>query len=120
MHVSAIDPVLAAPARLAILATLADGRPWLFSQLREETGLADGNLHVQTRRLAEGAYVTVSKARRGGRPVTCYELTEAGRQALGELTRRLEAALAGPTTDWDRQAKLPARLKAASDDSRFW
>ena len=120
MHVSTIDPQLAAPARLAILATLADGRPWPFSELGDETGIADGNLHVQTRKLAEGGYLAASKARRGGRLVTCYELTESGRRALAAHLRRLADAMAGPGADWDRPVKRPSRPRIARDDSRFW
>lgn len=120
MHVSAIDPTLVAPARLAILATLADGRPWPFSELGDETGVADGNLHVQTRKLVAEGYVTASKERRGGRSVTCYELTGPGRQALAGLVRRLDGALNGPASDWDRPSRVQGRPAAARDDSRFW
>ncbi len=88
-----LDPVLAAPARVAILATLADGNWWLFSDMRAETRLADGNLHVQTRKLMEAGYIRGEKVTVGGRRVTRFRLAETGRQALTDHVRRLERAL---------------------------
>ena len=52
MKVLDIDEMLGVPARLAIIATAAGGERWTFTALGRETGLADGNLHVQTRKLS--------------------------------------------------------------------
>ncbi len=51
------DKHFTSPARLAIIASLASGEPRSFTELKEETGLADGNLHVQTRKLQEIGYI---------------------------------------------------------------
>jgi DNA-binding transcriptional ArsR family regulator len=91
-----VDDHLGIPARLAIVATLAQGQRLTFTGLREQTGLADGNLHVQTRRLLTAGYLVGERVRQGGRSVTRFELTERGRLAFVELIRRLREAAEGP------------------------
>ena len=95
MNARTLDPLLGTPARLAIVATLADGRDWTFSELKAATGLADGNLHVQTSRLAEAGYLRVIKQRRAKRPVTSFRLEEPGLDALRRHADRLQRALSG-------------------------
>ncbi|MBK8165027.1 MAG: transcriptional regulator [bacterium] len=96
MKTSDVDDHLAIPARLAIVASLALGQRLTFTGLREQTGLADGNLHVQTRRLLGAGYLLGERVRVGGRSVTRFELTERGRLAFLELIRRLREAAEGP------------------------
>ena len=45
--------MISAPCRLGILATLVPGVPVSFTDMKAETSLSDGNLHVQTRKLAD-------------------------------------------------------------------
>ena len=73
-----IDEMLGIPARMAIVATLATGRRLTFSELKAATGLADGNLHVQTGKLREAGYLLAVKEHGDTRPVTVFELTERG------------------------------------------
>ena len=61
------NPHLTSPARLAILACLVPGEPWSFTELKRQTGIADGNLHVQTRKLEEVGYIEITKGMRGKR-----------------------------------------------------
>jgi hypothetical protein len=96
MKASDVDDHLDIPARLAIVATLAQGQRLTFTGLRELTGLADGNLHVQTRRLLTAGYLMGERVQQGGRSVTRFELTERGRLAFLELIRRLREAAEGP------------------------
>ena len=96
MKASEVDDHLGIPARLAIVATLAQGQRLTFTGLREQTGLADGNLHVQTRKLEAAGYLTGERVQLGGRSVTRFELTERGRLAFVELIRRLREAAEGP------------------------
>jgi len=119
MKYDEIDPQMATPARVAILATLADGKSWLFADLRRETNLADGNLHVQTRRLKDAGYVAAEKVVRGGRRVTCFVLTDLGREALAGYVRKWGRVLrdAETTSDGGESAR-PARRR--NDDSRVW
>ena len=95
MKTSALDPLLGTPARLAVMATLADGHDWTFTELREATGLADGNLHVQTAKLAEGGYLRIRKIKRGSRTATCFRAEDEGIEALRRHVEKLQRAVAG-------------------------
>ncbi|MBK7188681.1 MAG: hypothetical protein IPH86_08430 [bacterium] len=66
MKASDVDDHLGIPARLAIVATLALGQRLTFTGLREQTGLADGNLHVQTRRLSWARATVGERVQQGG------------------------------------------------------
>ena len=112
MNARTLDPLLGTPARLAIVATLADGRDRTFTELKSATGLADGNLHVQTRRLTEAGYLRRRREQREGRQVTCYRLEEDGLAALRKLADRLQAALTGV-----RPVRTGPRER---DDSQVW
>jgi len=128
MKYSDVDEMIGTPARLAILATAArppsteeDGKSWSFMALRRETGLTDGNLHVQTGKLVDAGYLARDHSRRGGRTVTCFELTEAGRSALQTLIARLRAAVEGPARPRvEERAPKPPRRGEPIDDSRVW
>jgi DNA-binding transcriptional ArsR family regulator len=119
MRVSDVDDLLGTPARLAIMATLAAGRGWSFTELRDETGLADGNLHVQTGKLVKAGYVTKTKTTDGGRSVTVFEATAAGcgafRGFVGQL-RKVEVV--DSTTR--RSTTSRRRGDFETDDSRVW
>ncbi|HOX26149.1 MAG TPA: transcriptional regulator [Candidatus Krumholzibacteria bacterium] len=118
MKVTDLDETLAAPARLAIVATLARGHRLTFTVLREETGLADGNLHVQTRKLIEVGYLARERVQQGGRPVTRFELTERGRLGFLEYVRRLREAAEGPFAAARAAGESEGRRSA--DPSRVW
>ncbi len=87
------DTHLTSPARLAIIASLVSGEPRSFTELKEETGLADGNLHVQTRKLEEVGYIESNKGRRGGRSYTRFRITEEGLANLKLHIRKLQSIL---------------------------
>jgi len=96
MKVADLDDALGIPARLAIVATLAQGERLTFTALGEQTGIADGNLHVQTRKLKDVGYLTAERLKSGSRAVTRFELTERGRLSFLEHVRRLREAAEGP------------------------
>lgn len=120
-----LDEMLGAPARLAIMATVASlpvSRGvcrWTFTSLGQETGLADGNLHVQTRKLVGAGYLHSHRVKHGNRQVTCFGLTEVGRQALKTLINRLREALQSGPGFSDLNETKPQLLRGA-DDSRVW
>ncbi len=87
------DATLASPARLAIVAALIQGQPKSFMELRSETGLADGNLHVQTRHLSEAGFVGIRKTQQGRRTITTFQLTEEGLARFRRFVRQLQAVL---------------------------
>ena len=120
-----LDDLLGTPARLALVATLAtlpparEGRRWTFTALRRETGLADGNLHVQTGKLVAAGYVHRHRIRQGNRDVTCFDLTERGRRALRVFIGQLRDALEGGSgfSDLSADAPAPPRTK---NDAQVW
>ncbi len=109
------DEMISSPARLAILATLVPGDAVRFTALKEATGLADGNLHVQTNKLADAGYVEIRKARRGSRRVTEFQLTELGLERFRVHVRRLQEVL-----DTEVGIFRPTPAAARRDDSEVW
>jgi predicted ArsR family transcriptional regulator len=112
------DPTLVFSSRLAIVACLANGDPMSFTELSKATGLADGNLHVQTRKLEEGGYISISAARTGGRGRgrTVFRITETGERRLRHLIAALEQSLERrPLGGRPGSARPPGK-----DDERVW
>jgi DNA-binding MarR family transcriptional regulator len=86
-----LDPVLHEPGRLAIVSALAATPTLTFTELRETTGLTDGNLSVHLQKLQKREYVAIDKQFVGRRPQTSCRLTEAGRKAFKTYLDHLEA-----------------------------
>ena len=61
MRASDLDDTLSSPARIAIMAALVPGQALSFTVLKRATGLADGNLHVQARKLAAAECLIIRK-----------------------------------------------------------
>lgn len=93
MKVTDLDEIFSTPARLAIVASLARGQQLTFTTLGKRTGIADGNLHVQTGKLVAAGYLQRETVRSGGRTATRFELTERGRLSLMEYVRCLHEAV---------------------------
>lgn len=127
------DEMISAPGRLGILAMLVPGDPVSFSRMKTETGLSDGNLHVQASKLADAAYIEINKIKKGRRTVTEFRITQLGRERLElhvmKLQKILDARKGAPqsakparqATERAGQAaqrtKQPARRP---DDSAVW
>ena len=119
--VQEIDELLGTIARLAIVLTLANGKSWTFTALREETGLADGNLHVQTRKLVSAEYLSSEKTKNGNRSVTTFKLTPHGRERLKDHVQRVGQYLGIQIAGEDSPPSVPIRKKRTkNDDSRVW
>ena len=125
------DDMICAPRRLGILATLVPGEPVSFTELKAMTSLSDGNLHVQSRKLADVGYLDISKTKKGKRSVTHFSITELGRERLREHVARLQkildsAAVTGKTAAKPvrRPAKNakghPGKRLVVPDDSAVW
>ena len=108
------DEMISAPCRLGILATLVLGEPISFTAMKAATSLSDGNLHVQTRKLAEVGYIDISKSKKGRRSVTEFRITELGLERLRLYVMKLQQVL-----DAETVTKRPRRGGAA-DDSAVW
>ena len=93
MQARDLDELLGTNGRLAIMATLAQETSLPFSQLGRETGLADGNLHVQTQRLLAAGYLERHSDKKGRRKITRFSLTPLGKEKYGEHVALLATAL---------------------------
>ncbi len=107
--------MISAPCRLGILATLVPGHPVSFTEMKTATSLSDGNLHVQTRKLADVGYIDISKVKRGRRSVTEFRLTELGLERLRLYVRKLQQVL-----DVEGGAVQAVQPVERSDDSAVW
>jgi DNA-binding MarR family transcriptional regulator len=79
-----LDPLIHAPARLQLLATLSAVSEAEFATLRGTLEVSDSVLSKLVSTLADAGYVHSRKGVRSGRRTTWIGLTSAGRKALGE------------------------------------
>jgi len=96
MTADELDPLIHAPTRLKIVATLAalpDGDALSFTRLQDMLGLTPGNLIIQLRKLEEADYLASKKTRNGSTQKTTVTLTPEGRAALATYTRALRNLL---------------------------
>ena len=94
----ALDPVIHAPARLRVVATLAAldaGDELSFPKLRKLLDMTAGNLSTHLRKLEDAGYVRVTKTHEGRTPATYLALTPKGRRAFEEYTEALTGLLRG-------------------------
>ena len=109
------DEMISAPCRLGILATLVPGVPVSFTDMKAETGLSDGNLHVQTRKLADIGYIEIGKGKKGRRTVTEFRITELGLERLRLYVMKLQAVLDAGTSATPAGPRSERR-----DDAAVW
>ncbi len=125
------DEMISSPARLAILAALVPGPSVSFTEMKAATGLADGNLHVQSHKLADAGYLKIGKARQGRRSVTEFRLTELGLKRFKLHVRELQKILdvevevegnvdADADADAEADAVQPVAPSERPDDSMVW
>ena len=109
------DEMISAPSRLGILAALVPGAPVSFTEMKAATSLSDGNLHVQTRKLADVGYIEIGKTKKGRRSVTEFRLTELGRECFRLHVMKLQKVL-----DAETSPRRPAQRPNRPDDSAVW
>ncbi len=85
-----LDRVIHEKGRMAIMSLLAASPQLSFTELRDTLGMTDGNITAHARTLMEAGYIAVTKAFQGGRQVTSYALTPAGRKAFTGYIALLE------------------------------
>lgn len=93
---SALDPIIHAPARLQIVATLSHlptGDSLNFTRLQKELEMTAGNLSTHVQKLENAGYVEVTKTYEHRSPVTYLSLKPAGRTALEIYSQRMRAIL---------------------------
>jgi DNA-binding MarR family transcriptional regulator len=98
MTEEALDPLIHAPARLRIVATLAtlpEGDALSFTRLQNMLELTPGNLITHLRKLEDAGYLTSEKTGNGTASLTSICLTGRGRAALEAYTAALRGLLGG-------------------------
>ena len=85
-----LDRVIHERGRLAIMSLLAATPQLSFTEMRDTLNMTDGNVTAHIRTLQEAGYIAVTKAFQGGRPLTSYSLTLAGRKAFTGYINLLE------------------------------
>lgn len=79
------------PARLDILAVLANAAEVDFAFLQAATGLTKGNLSRRASKLEAAGYITIRTYFTGKIPATGYRITAEGRSAFAAYWDRLTA-----------------------------
>ncbi len=77
----ALDSIVHAPVRLAILTVLISVKSADFTYLKEVTETTDGNLGTHLQKLEDAGYVKVQKSFVGKKPRTTLSITRSGRKA---------------------------------------
>jgi DNA-binding MarR family transcriptional regulator len=98
MTPESLDPVIHAPARLRIVATLAalpEGASLSFTRLQAMLDLTPGNLITHLRKLEEAGYLESETSGNGRASRTAIALTDPGRAALDTYTTALRDLLGG-------------------------
>jgi DNA-binding MarR family transcriptional regulator len=96
MTTETLDPLIHAPARLRIIATLAalpDGDALSFTRLQDMIELTPGNLITHLRKLEDAGYLATEKTGNGPASRTSIALTNRGRAALDTYTQALRDLL---------------------------
>jgi DNA-binding MarR family transcriptional regulator len=93
-----VDRLVHEPARLMILMVLYGVQEADALFLLNVTELTWGNLSTHVSRLQEAGYVEVDKGYAGKKPHTLIRLTPAGRKAVDDYRRTMQAALKKPRT----------------------
>ncbi len=94
-----LDPVIHAPVRLRIVATLAalaEGNALSFTRLQDMLELTPGNLITHLRKLEDAGYVQSETTGNGRSSRTQIALTGTGRLAFKKYTNALRGLLGEP------------------------
>ena len=90
---SAIDPIIHAPARLKLITQLYVVEEADATFLSNATSLTWGNLATHLRKLEEHQYVKIDKEFHGRKPRTVISLTKRGRTAFQRYRTTIQTAL---------------------------
>lgn len=93
--IAGFDPLLQAPARLQVMAVLAQAQEAEFSRLREITATSDSVMSKHLSALAETGWVKLRKAPLDGRQRTWVSLTRSGRRTFEKHVAALQRIVAG-------------------------
>ncbi len=89
------EPLLQAPARLQVMAVLANVSDAEFARLKEITGTSDSVMSKHLSGLADAGFIRLRKATTDGRQRTWASLTRAGRRTFDAHVAALQRIVAG-------------------------
>ena len=89
-----LDRLIHEPARLLIVALLANVKEADFLWLLSESSLTKGNLSGHLSRLEDAEYVEIEKTYRGKVPLTLVRLTRKGKAAFDAYRKGMNGLLA--------------------------
>ena len=95
------DKLVHEPARLAVLTALSACASADFVFLQRLTGVQAGSMSQHLVKLEQAGLITLSKAFNGKYPQTTAQITDAGRAAVDEHWKRLDA-LRKAADSWPR------------------
>ena len=90
-----LDKLLEHRSRLGVCVLLADAEKIAFSSLKKLVKETDGNMGAHLRKLEGAGYVTVDKRFEKRKPVSWYQLTGKGRNALRNHLKGLQGLIEG-------------------------
>jgi DNA-binding MarR family transcriptional regulator len=77
-----LDPLMHSPLRLAIISTLIEQGPTVFTSLKKICGASSGNLSVQLSKLEQAGYISREKIEEEEQSLSCFEINTGGIQAF--------------------------------------
>lgn len=95
-------PLLQAPARLQVMAVVAQAQDVEFTRLREITGTSDSVMSKHLSALAEAGLIRIRKGLSDGRQRTWASITRAGRRTFNDHVSSLHRIVAGDSPSGGR------------------
>jgi DNA-binding transcriptional ArsR family regulator len=95
---SEMDRLIHEPARLLIVALLAEVKEADYLYIQRETGLTKGNLSSHLDKLEKAGYIEIEKAFRGKIPLTILRISRRGSVAFKAYRKQMSALLNGKRT----------------------
>ncbi|MFD1786215.1 transcriptional regulator [Sphingomonas floccifaciens] len=99
MGAERLDPLIHPPARLQLMALLADVSEMEFGIARDIIGVSDSVLSKHLAQLSDGGYIELRKATVNTRQRTWIAATAAGRKAFKGHVSALQALASGRVPD---------------------
>ena len=93
--IAGLEPLLQAPARLQIVAVLAQAQDAEFARLKDITGCSDSVMSKHLAALSEGGLIKLRKAATDGRQRTWASLTRMGRRRFDDHVAALHRIIKG-------------------------
>jgi len=93
--IAGFEPLLQAPARLQVMAVLANAQDAEFARLKEITASSDSVMSKHLAALSDAGFISLRKAALDGRQRTWVSLTRIGRKVFADHVAALQRIVAG-------------------------